>query len=102
MCISRTARHGPSSSSYKVNFPVILFLASQLGTMLGGGAIGVRPLLSLGDYMRHIIISVLAVIGISAAPIASPVLALEPDQLPPSYTLGLNAVTAQMGVSDGA
>jgi hypothetical protein len=51
--------------------------------------------------MRHII-SVLGVIGISAALMASPVRAWEPDQLPPSYTLGLNAGTAHMGFADGA
>ena len=51
--------------------------------------------------MRHII-SVLGVIGISAALMASPVRALEPDQLPPSYTLGLSAGTAHMGFADGA
>jgi hypothetical protein len=38
----------------------------------------------------------------SAALMTSPVRAWEPDQLPPSYTLGLNAVTAQMGATDGA
>src|SRR5258708_16107127 len=82
-------------------FPVRLFLTVSIGTMLGGGAVDLRPLLSLGDHMRHII-SVLGVIGISAALIASPVRALEPDQLPPSYTLGLNAGTAHMGFADGA
>ena len=51
--------------------------------------------------MRHVI-TVLGVIGISAALMASPVRALEPDQLPPSYTLGLSAGTAHMGFADGA
>jgi hypothetical protein len=51
--------------------------------------------------MRHAI-TVLGVIGISAALMASPVRALEPDQLPPSHTLGLNAGTAHMGFDDGA
>src|SRR5262249_53118750 len=60
-----------------------------------------RLLFSSGDSMRHVI-TVLGVVGISAALMASPVRAWELDQLPPSYTLGLNAVTAQMGVADGA
>jgi hypothetical protein len=46
--------------------------------------------------MRHVI-TVLGVIGISSALIASPVRALERD-----YTLGLSAVTAHAGASDGA
>ena len=49
--------------------------------------------------MRHIIS---VVIGISAALMVSPVRALEPDQLPLSYTLGVNAGTAHMGFPDGA
>ena len=49
--------------------------------------------------MRHIIS---VVIGISAALTVSPVRALEPDQLPLSYTLGVNAGTAHMGFPDGA
>jgi hypothetical protein len=49
--------------------------------------------------MRHIIS---VVIGVSAALMASSVRALEPDQLPLSYTLGLNAGTAHMGFPDGA
>jgi hypothetical protein len=56
-----------------------------------------------GDYMRHIIsTSLLGVIGISTVLMASPVRAVEPDQLPASYTLGLTAGTANMGTSDGA
>jgi hypothetical protein len=51
--------------------------------------------------MRHVI-TVLGVIGISAALMASPVRALEPDQLPPNSTLGMNAGTAHVGDADGA
>jgi hypothetical protein len=51
--------------------------------------------------MRHVI-TVLGVIGISAALMASPVRALEPDQVPASFALGLNAGTAHMGFDDGA
>jgi hypothetical protein len=55
----------------------------------------------LGGHMRHFI-SVLEVIGISAALITSPVRALDFDQLSPSYTAGMNGVTAHMGFTDGA
>jgi hypothetical protein len=51
--------------------------------------------------MRHVV-TVLGVIGMSVALMASPVRAWEPDQLPPSYTLGLNAGTAHTGFADGA
>jgi hypothetical protein len=50
--------------------------------------------------MRHVI-TILGVIGMSAALMASPVRAQRPDQLPLSYTLGLTAVTAHAGASDG-
>jgi hypothetical protein len=50
--------------------------------------------------MRRII-SVFGVIGISAVLMASPVRAWEPDQLPPSYTLGMKAGTAHMGLDGG-
>src|SRR5258708_36884260 len=52
-------------------FPVRLFLTVSLGTMLGGGAVDLRPLLSLGDLIRHII-SVFVVIGRSSALIEAP------------------------------
>ena len=69
--------------------------------MLGNRVAELRRLLSVGDHMRHVI-TALGVIGISSALMASPVHALEPDQLPLSYTLGLNAVTAHAGFDDGA
>jgi hypothetical protein len=50
----------------------------------------------------HHIISVLGIIGMSAALVASPVRAQQPDQLPLSYTLRLTAVTAHAGAADGA
>src|SRR5215472_14232222 len=53
----------------------------------------------LGDHMRHVI-TVFGAIGISAALMASPVRAWEVDQLPPSYMLGMNAVTGHTGFSD--
>ena len=67
----------------------------SFGPMFGGGAVNFDHSFG-GLHMRHII-SVLGVIGISAALMTSPVRAWEPDQLPPSYTLGLNAGTAHMG-----
>jgi hypothetical protein len=48
----------------------------------------------------HHIVTVLGVIGISSALMASPVRAWEKDQLPPSYMLGF-AGTAQVGTADG-
>lgn len=51
--------------------------------------------------MRHVI-AVLGVIGISSALMSSPVRASDPDQVPLSYTLGLNAATGHAGASDGA
>jgi hypothetical protein len=57
--------------------------------------------LSLGGYM-HQVVTVLGVIGISAALMASPARAQQPDQLPLSYTLALTAVTAHAGAADGA
>src|SRR5215467_10107509 len=55
----------------------------------------------LGGHMRPFI-TVLGVIGISAALMASPARALESDQLSLSYTAGMNGVTAHMGFTDGA
>jgi len=51
--------------------------------------------------MRHVV-TIAGVIALSATLMASPVRAWEPDQLPPGYTLGLNAGTAHMGFPDGA
>jgi hypothetical protein len=53
--------------------------------------------------MRHVITTtVLGIIGMSAALMASPVRAQQPDQLPLSYTIGLTAVTAHAGAAGGA
>ena len=51
--------------------------------------------------MRHVI-TVLGIIGMSAALMASPVRAQQPDQLPLSYTLGLTPATAHVGAAGGA
>jgi hypothetical protein len=55
----------------------------------------------VGGHMLHVI-TVLGVIGISAALMASPVRAWGPDQVLQSYTLRLTGGTVQMGVADGA
>jgi hypothetical protein len=53
--------------------------------------------------MRHVITTtVLGLIGMSAALMASPVRAQQPDQVPLSYTLGLTAITAPAGAAGGA